>query len=85
MVSLDLAILLKECSHLLVQVLFKRKPVQFVQTPKLDDDAQEVSDLTNQPYISLHRVYTCIFAPLTPHVRHVGLAYPPDWGSICEL
>ena len=40
-----------------LQVLFKRKPVQFVQAPRFDDDSQEVGDLILPSLISAYTVY----------------------------
>lgn len=38
-----------------LQVLFKRKPVQFLQTPPVDDDSAEVSVLyISQCYTIMH-------------------------------
>jgi hypothetical protein len=61
------------------QVLFKRKPVQFLTAPEIEDENQEVRSLPLSPFWSATPAIAA--NPPTPP----GLAYPPDGRGLSHI
>jgi hypothetical protein len=64
------------------QVLFKRKPVQFLPVPEIDDDHQEV----RAPWLARPNCGQLIDPNwILTTLRDIGLAYPPDGRGLSHL